>query len=278
MTNSRKARKVHLLIIDPQNDFMDLQGSKLAVAGANEDMNRLAEFIRQYGPRLTDIHVTLDSHQVVDIAQPAWWKDADGNMVSPFTLITSDDIIAGRFTTRNPSHRARSIAYTQELEKNGKYNLFIWPPHCLIGSWGHSVQENLSNALIEWQTKEFAMVDYVTKGTNPFTEHYGGLLAEVPDATDPSTQLNSDLIQVLQDADEIPIAGEALSHCVMATINQIADNIGDEHIKKITILTDATSPVPQTPGGPDFPAIAQQWLKDIQKCGVKVSTTTTFFN
>ena len=272
-----RTKKIHLVVIDPQNDFMDLPQSKLAVAGANADMDRLATFVRTHGKRLEEIHVTLDSHQVVDIAHPAWWRDAQGKQVQPFTLIKADDIRAGIYVPRDPGQLKRSLAYAEALEKTGKYFLFIWPEHCLIGTWGHGIQENLANALNEWQRDEYAMVDYVTKGSNPFTEHYGGLMAEVPDPNDPSTQLNTGLINTLQTADIILIAGEALSHCVMATINQIADNIGEDHIGKMVILTDATSPVAQAPGGPDFPKMAADWLVDIQKRGVQVSTTTNFF-
>lgn len=269
--------KVHLLVIDPQIDFMDLPGSALPVTGANADMDRLADFVRNYGKKLEDIHVTLDSHQVIDIAHPAWWKDAAGKMVNPFTLITAADIKAGIFTPRNPQERQRSLEYIEQLEKTGKYILFIWPPHCLVGTKGHSIQENLSDALVQWQADNYSRVNFVVKGFNPYTEHYGGLMAEVPDATDPTTQLNTDLLETLQKADEILIAGEALSHCVKETINQIVDNIGGEHVKKIKILTDATSPVGQAPGGPDFPAIGKQWLIDIQKRGVGVTTTATYF-
>lgn len=266
-----------LLIIDPQIDFMDLPGSALPVTGANDDMNRLADFVRKYGKKLEDIHVTLDSHQVIDIAHPAWWKNAAGKMVSSFTLITAADIKAGMFTPRNPAERQRSLEYVEELERKGNYKLFIWPPHCLVGTKGHSIQENLSSALVEWQAENYARVNFVVKGFNPYTEHYGGLMAEVPDPTDPTTQLNTDLLETLQKADTILIAGEASSHCVLTTVNQILENIGQEHIKKIKILTDATSPVGQAPGGPDFPAIAKAWLHDIERKGVGMTTTTTYF-
>ena len=269
--------KVHLLIIDPQKGFMDSPGSALPVTGANADMDRLADFIRKNGKKLEDIHVTLDSHQVIDIAHPAWWKGADGKMVQPFTLITAADIKAGIYTPRNPAERQRSLDYVEQLEKTGKYNLFIWPPHCLVGTEGHSIQNNLSDALVDWQAENYARVDFVVKGFNPYTEHYGGLLAEVPDPTDPSTQLNTNLLETLQQADEILIAGEALSHCVKETVNQIVENIGAEHVKKIKILTDATSSVGQAPGGPDFPAIGKAWLAEIQKKGVGVTTTATYF-
>ena len=71
--------KVHLLIIDPQNDFMDLPDSALPVPGAVADMDRLAAFIRRAGKKIDDIHVTLDSHRLIDIAHPTFWRDADGS-------------------------------------------------------------------------------------------------------------------------------------------------------------------------------------------------------
>ncbi len=269
---------VHLLVIDPQNDFMDLPNSALPVTGANADMKRLADFININGKRIEDIHVTLDSHQVVDIAHPAWWRNSKGEMPAPYTLISADDIEAGVWTPRDPNLRIRSLEYARSLEANGKFQLFIWPPHCLIGTWGHGVQDNLIKSLLDWQEKEYKMVDFVTKGTNPFTEHYGALMAEVPDPKDPTSGLNTQLLEMLVEADVILIAGEALSHCVKETLNQIADNIGEEHVKKIQILTDCCSPVAAVPNGPDFPAIAAAWLKDMEKRGVQLTTTQTFFN
>lgn len=274
----RTSQKIHLVVIDPQNDFMDQPSAALRVAGATADMQRLAAFVHTFGDRLEDIHVTMDSHQIVDIAHPAWWKDAQGNSPAPYTIITVDDIETSIWTTRDPRARARSLEYAKALATGGKYQLMIWPPHCLIGSVGHAIQPDLEQALRAWCEKEFAMIDFVTKGTNPYTEHYGGLMAEVPDASDPSTQLNVRLIETLQQADVILIAGEALSHCVKETLNQIVDNIGAEHLQKIQIMTDCTSPVAAVHGGPDFPAIAQQWVTDMQKKGVLLTTSTTFFN
>ena len=71
-------------------------------------------------------------------------------------------------------------------------------------------------------------------------------MAEVPDASDPATSLNTAFLDVLAEADIVAIAGEALSHCVMSTVSQIADNIGEEHVNKFNILTDCSSPVPQS--------------------------------
>lgn len=285
--------KVHLVIIDPQNDFMDIPArpgdpvglslpdgtqfrSTLPVPGALADMGRVAELVKRIGPRLADIHVTMDSHRVVDVAHPAFWRDADGNHPAPFTIISHNDVKSGMWTPRNPQFRRRMLDYTEALKNANKFMLMIWPEHCIIGSWGHNIVDVLRAELEAWERKNFATVDFVTKGTNTFTEHYGALMAEVPDPSDPSTQLNGGFISVMQEADLIAIAGEASSHCVSTTIQQIVDNIGAAHLSKIHILTDCMSPVPQTPGAPDFPALAQKFLKDMEGRGLALTTHDKF--
>ena len=70
--------KLHLLIIDPQNDFCSPHGS-LYVPGAEEDMGRLARLIDRLKNKIADIHVTLDSHRMIDISHPGWWRDSNGH-------------------------------------------------------------------------------------------------------------------------------------------------------------------------------------------------------
>jgi nicotinamidase-related amidase len=84
-----------LVVIDPQNDFCDPSGS-LFVAGANQDMSRLAKMVKRLGKKVDDIHVTLDSHRIVDISHPLWWKDSAGKHPAPFTMITAADVDPGR--------------------------------------------------------------------------------------------------------------------------------------------------------------------------------------
>ena len=268
--------KVHLLIIDPQNDFMDSPGATLPVPGANADMGRLAVMIGRIGRKLDDIHVTLDSHRKIDVGHPGMWKNADGKSPAPFTIISADDLRTGIWAPRNPAFQRHFIDYAEALEKGGKYPLMVWPEHCLIGTPGHNVQADLMAALLRWEHEMFANVDFVTKGSNAFVEHYGALLAEVPLPKDPSTLLNTAFLQMLAEADIVAVAGEASSHCVKETVTQIADNIGDAHIKKFHLLTDCMSPVPAIPGGPDFPAIAQAWMEIMQKRGMTLTTSTTF--
>ncbi len=272
-----RSTKIHLLVIDPQNDFCDIPGATLPVPGADADMKRLAALVDRVGHKLEDIHVTLDSHRLIDVAHPAWWMDSSGRQPAPFTMISASDIESGIWTTRNPQFRDRSLAYARDLERQGKYKICVWPPHTLIGTWGHAVHADLNKALQRWSDREFAMVNYETKGSNPYTEHYGAMMAEVPDPADPSTMLNTRFLSMLASADIVGVAGEALSHCVMTTVDQIVENIGPEHVKKFHILTDCTSPVSAVPnGGPDFPAISKKWLAEMKSKGLTLTTAAQF--
>jgi nicotinamidase/pyrazinamidase len=264
--------KVHGLIIDPQEDFCNPDTGALYVPGAGADMERLATMLRRVAPKLDDIHVTLDSHHFVDIAHPIWWKDSSGNHPDPFTIVTLSDLDAGRWTTTQPGMYRRSREYVATLEKNGRYPLCIWPYHCLIGSTGHAVVPELFKALQGWE-KDFACVDYVTKGSNMWTEHYSAVKADVPDAADPSTQINTALIQTLMDADLIFVAGEAGSHCLANTVRDIAESFGDDrYVQKLVLLTDATSPVP------GFEKFQDEFVRDMTARGMRLSNTVDFLN
>lgn len=232
----------HLLIIDPQFDFCDPSGA-LYVKGAENDMDRLAAFIDKNGDLINHISVTLDSHHKFDIAHPTFWVDNDGNHPTPFTMITSKDIESGRWRTAmsDPDELDEdALKYTKALERGGKYSLIIWPEHCLIGSRGHSIHDGLFKSLMRWSNTN-KQVNFVTKGENQFTEHYSAIKPEVIREGDEVKQWFVDL---LEESDEILVAGEALSHCVAATVTDIADHFKNQNsIKRITLLEDCTSSV-----------------------------------
>jgi len=270
--------RIELLIIDPQNDFCHPNGA-LSIPGAIHDMAQLAEMIIRLKDKLDDIHVTLDSHHFVDIAHPIFWVDSNGSNPNPFTIISADEVVKGHYRTTNPQMQPRALDYVQSLEQNGRYPLCIWPPHCLIGSFGYGVINEkdckLFDALIAWE-KDFAMVDYVTKGSNLWSEHYSAVQADVPDPQDPDTQLNMRLIDTLQKADMILLAGEAKSHCLANTVIDIANNFGEENIKKLVLLEDATSNVPDPPGTTMFTDFGEKFVSDMKARGMQVSTTVDF--
>ncbi|HKX73592.1 MAG TPA: hypothetical protein VJM32_06235 [Candidatus Saccharimonadales bacterium] len=284
------SENVQLLIIDPQNDFMDYDTSALAVPGAGDDMLRTAALVRRLGSRLDDIHVTLDSHHLVDVGHPTMWVGNDGKTPpSPFTAILSDDIRSRIWTPRfadakppaldGETVRQYMIRYASTLEEQGNHLLMVWTIHCLIGSTGHAVQKDLADALNWWAGENFANINFVTKGTNPWTEHYGALQAEVPMASDPSSGLNTRLLEVLETADRVVVAGEAWTHCVKTSVTQIVENIDPKLVRKLWLLTDCMSGIPAAvPGDPklDFPLATAAWQEEMVAKGINLTTSTEF--
>lgn len=262
--------KTTLLVIDPQFDFCDPRGA-LFVPGADADMMRLAAFVRRQAFVFDAVHVTLDTHHFLDIAHPSFWRGAGGQSPAPFTTIAADDITAGKWRAADAENQARASEYVRELEKNGRYALTIWPPHCLIGSAGHSVQSELFDALTQWEASKNRSVNFIRKGENPLTEHYSAIQAEVPNANDPATQRNDTLIDALRDSETIYVTGEAGSHCVANTVRDLAD-AAPELIPCLVLLTDAVSPVA---GFADF---QHAFVQDLTARGMQLSTTGESFD
>ena len=265
------SKRIELLVIDPQVDFCDPHGA-LYVPGAEKDMGRLAAMIKRLKSKIDDIHVTLDSHHTIHIAHPIFWKDSRGNHPPVFTSISRADVENGVWTTTVPSLYRRALDYVRKLEENGRYELTIWNPHCLIGSPGHAVLPELFRAFQEWEQR-FAFVDYVTKGSNILTEHYSAVKADVPDPSDAATQMNTRLVETLQNADLVAVAGEARTHCLANTVRDVANNFGDDSfISKLVLLTDASSDIP------GFESHGEALIREMTARGMQLSTTTEFLS
>lgn len=256
--------KLELLLIDPQHDFCAPDGA-LFVAGADRDAERLAGLIRRIGARLHGIRVTLDTHHYFDIAHPVFWVDGSGNHPQPFTVISVEAVRAGAWRAVRPELQQRAAAYVEQLQAKRRYQLCIWPPHCLIGTPGHCVVAPVREALLDWERGRSAIVDYVTKGSNVLTEHYSAVQAEVPDPADPNTQLNVPLINILRESDRILISGQALSHCVANTLRDIADSFGPENVKKFVLIQDTTSPVP------GFEHVGREFIREMTGRGMALA-------
>ncbi|WP_088285292.1 cysteine hydrolase [Ideonella sp. A 288] len=247
----------HLLVIDPQNDFCDLPADwcgtdpatgaahapALPVPGAHDDMRRLAAFIDRHRGAIDELTVTLDSHHRHDIAHPGFWRGRDGAAVPPFTTITAAQVRAGDFAPAEPTTTARVLAYLDALEARGRYTLMVWPVHCQLGSWGHAVHPAVQAACSAWEDAHGRPVQHVIKGCSPWTEHYSAVQAEVPLDDDPDTQLNQALLQRLDGAALLLIAGEAGSHCVKASTEHLVQHLPGGHPERLVLLTDAISPV-----------------------------------
>ena len=256
-----------LLIIDPQVDFCHPQGS-LYVPNAEQDMHRLNDFIQTHRDRLSEIHITLDSHARLDIAHPLFWMDENGNPPAPFTQVTAEEVRQGKWKTVHPENQDSAQTYLNALDESGRYPHIIWPEHCLLGTLGHTVDAHLLEGLKNWESHHRHDVQYILKGLNPLTEHFSAVQAEVVDESDPHTQVDTQWIAQLEEADTIWVAGEASSHCVAHTVRDLLKHFSSvDSAKKVALLTDTMSPV----GG--FEDFESRFFEEVQAQGVRLTTT-----
>lgn len=177
--------KMSMLIIDPQVDFHP--NGSLAISTANEDAERIANYIENHIDDISQINITLDSHQRYHIAHSIFWTNSDGESPNPFTLISEQDIKNGLWKPRDSSLQEFVLHYTNTLEASGRFVLCIWPDHCIMGTPGHAIVPRINEAIQKWIKVHRKAVNYVFKGTNCFTEHYSALQADVEIPDDATT-------------------------------------------------------------------------------------------
>jgi nicotinamidase/pyrazinamidase len=263
-------RRVILVLVDTQVDFVHEDGA-LSVPGAVDDTRRTIEWIFRNVERLTSIAASLDSHVPIQIFFPTWWADADGQHPPPFTAINSADVHAGRW---QPLYeRQGSLEYVEKLEEQAKKELMIWPYHTLIGTAGHTITPALYEAIVYHSAARQSQPVFLSKGSIPETEHYSILEPEVKVPDKPQGGLNTPFLDMLAGYDEVFIAGQAKSHCVLETVTSIMRYFEDRPavIDKLRVLIDATSSVahPQI----DFDALANDALARYEQAGLHLVRT-----
>jgi nicotinamidase-related amidase len=221
-----------------QNDFME--GGNLAVPGSRKDIEHLTHFIYNNLDKISQIMCSLDIHSIAQIFHPYWWKDENGNHPKPYTVIPYDDVQQGKWKPVC-GETARSLEYLKNIEKNGKRQLCIWPYHCLAGSFGASLEFEFTKMLYFHSVSRNSKPLFIQKGTDPYSEMYGIIKAEY----DPTNFINIQVLNAIEKSDEIYIAGEAASHCLMDSAEQIFEYFAErpDITQKITILEDCTSPI-----------------------------------
>ena len=264
-------KKIALLVIDPQNDFCRPTGA-LSVPGADKDMERLAKFVTKNASKIDYIGLTQDSHMVIDISHPPFWEDKDGNFPDAFTVITAADVKSGKWTPR--FYPAEALKYLEDLEAQKEFPHCIWRIHCVDGSEGAAIFPVLMDAVQEWSAKKCWFHKIVKKGTHPLTEHFGIFQANIPIAGEESTQLNDRLISILNEYDEVYIAGQAKTHCVATSLKQ-AMKFEKTLAKKFIILEDCMSDIPgEAAPGLTFVDLAKPIYDEAKALGIKFVKST----
>lgn len=188
--NFLRGKKI-LLIIDPQNDFMDFVEKyepSLSVSGASNDMNKLAIFLEQNPKLFDEIHVSLDSHTVNHIGHESFWskdKKWKPNVFEHFYVYEGDPkIYVGKSEsekretkTADPHLHPWAYHYILEMKKEKKPIPCLWPTHCILGEKGWQIYEPLKTVLMAINLKK-KNVFYHEKGTNDLVEMYSIFKAE----------------------------------------------------------------------------------------------------
>jgi nicotinamidase-related amidase len=283
---SEDRTRVGLLAIDVQNTFC-LPGFGLFVGGAGDagplgDCRRLCEFVYRNLGRLTCIVATLDTHTAMQVFHPLFLVNENGEHPPPMTPVRPEQVRSGEWKA-NPALAAQLGMtpeqldahlehYCGELERGGKYDLMIWPYHAMLGGIGHALVSAVEEAFFFHAITRQSPTRFETKGRSALTESYSALRPEVLIGSDgkPLGASNTELRDLLLAFDILVVAGQAKSHCVAWTVEDLLAEIGkiDPALaRKVYLLDDCSSPV-VVPGVADFSEAAESAFARFETAGM----------
>jgi nicotinamidase-related amidase len=283
--------RLALVLVDAQNTFC-LPEFELFVAGrsgtgAVDDNRRLCEFLYRNLCAITQIIPTLDTHQATQIFHALWLVNERGGHPAPYTVVSAEDVergvwrfnpAAGRTLGIDPEDGQRHLAYyVRRLAEGGKYALMIWPYHAMLGGIGHALVAAVEEAVFFHTIARQSQPDFQVKGFNPRTEHYSVIGPEVTDGPDGEViePRNEALVEKLLGFDAVVIAGQAKSHCVAWTIDDLLEGTRDDRrlAEKVYLLEDCSSPV-VIPGVVDYTDDADAAFARFADAGMHVVRST----
>jgi nicotinamidase-related amidase len=280
-----------LLAVDIQNTFcipeFELFVGGRTGRGAVDDNRRLCDFIYRNLGEITQIFPSLDTHHAMQVFHAIWLVDEHGNHPAPYTLVSAEDVASGRWRMNGAvadalgidrGYAERHLAhYTRQLAEGGKYDLTIWPYHAMLGGIGHALVSAVEEAIFFHGLARFSNPEFQGKGDNPLTEHYSMLGPEVTEGPDGDRLggKNAELIEKLLTFDAVVVAGQAKSHCLAWTID---DLLGDEDVRerladRTYLLEDCTSAV-VVPGVVDYTDEADAAFERYAAAGMHVVRST----
>jgi nicotinamidase-related amidase len=280
-----------LLAVDVQNTFC-IPGFELFVGGrsgtgAVDDNRRLCEFVYRNLGTITQILPSLDTHRAMQVFHAIWLVDEQGKHPDPYTLVSAEDVEAGRWRLNSVVAEALGleldyaerhlIHYTRRLAEGGKYDLTIWPYHAMLGGIGHALVSAVEESVFFHTIARHSAPDFQVKGDNPLTEHYSMLGPEVTEGPDRDRlgRKNTVLIEKLLEFDAVVVAGQAKSHCMAWTIDDLLEDedVRERLAERTYLLRDCTSPV-VVPGVVDYTDEADAAFERYGAAGMHVVRST----
>jgi nicotinamidase-related amidase len=284
--------KIFLILVDVQNTFcipdFELYVGGRSGTGAVDDNRRLCGFIYRNMDKLTRICPTMDTHQVMQIFHSIFLVDEKGEHPEPYTLISFEEIEQGVWRINPGVTESLKIDeaygnqflhhYAKKLKQGGKYDLTIWPYHAMLGGIGHALVSAVEEAVFFHGISRFSTPDFQLKGNHPLTENYSVISPEVVEdhQGNPVAEKNTGFMNALTSFDRLIIAGQAKSHCVAWTVENLLTDIESFDKKlaeKVYLLEDCMSPV-VIPGVIDYTDQADRIFERFSNAGMHVVRST----
>jgi nicotinamidase-related amidase len=147
----------------------------------------------------------------------------------------------------------------------------------MLGDKGHNLVSGLMEASFFHGVARGAQPGFEVKGTNPWVESYSVLGPEITELFNGTpVPRNATFVDKLLKFDVLIIAGEAKSHCVAWTIDDLLGDIlqrDPELAKKVYLLEDCTSAV--VVPGLDYTDDANAAFDRFRDAGMHVVQSTT---
>jgi nicotinamidase-related amidase len=148
----------------------------------------------------------------------------------------------------------------------------------MLGGIGHALVSAVEEAIFFHGLARYSQPDFQVKGGNPFTENYSVLSPEVIENAEGEqiAQKNVKLIDKLLEFDAIILGGEAKSHCVAWTIDDLLNEIhvSDKKLaEKVYLLEDCSSPV-VIPGVVDYTEEGNAAFERFAEAGMHIVRST----
>ena len=216
---SKNMRKKILIIVDPQNDF--IEGGSLEVPGGKQAMINLAEHLKDHARDYERIIVSLDSHTPGNLGFKENWIGPKVGDIIMGRLFPKDLIKEGLVFPKDSKEDVNPVLLQPDF--------MCWPAHCVIGTSGHKIFKPLQDIL----DQEKERVVYLTKGEDNARDcysifHYG----------DGGLTRHADPFVLWEGKVDLVISGLALDYCVFETVKSIQElGVGESY----TIPLDVTA-------------------------------------
>lgn len=281
LAGSRKTR-VGLLGIDYLTTFCGRNRELTLYPRAIRDVRRATEFLYRNIGVIDDVILTADCHLSGSITQPIFWLDKKGRHPKPFTDIRAGEVGSKWFVNRQMADSlgkpykwlVEHAAYVVSTLGRLGFPLTVWPFHAQSGCIDQCFVPSFSEAVKFHYYVRQGRERVLYKGRSPFIEEYSSFNVLLERSFD-GTALGSpdvELLNAIVNYDVLIVCGEALSHCVPASISGIIawmrQRSMEARIPRIYLLQDCCSPVTK------FEKRAEEAVRELQSDGVQVVSST----